>query len=131
MTTDTASIRKQATNSKKPETSFSENRCERCNAELTNERVSVRETLLNAACFLLLLAFLAPLGYVAEQWIQRHLDRPLRHPLWHEPLDNWGAAVIVPVSHVTMTAYKSLRTRAMAQSSSIDHSVLNCLSNLP
>jgi len=88
MTTDTASIRKQATNSKKPETSFSENRCERCNAELTNERVSVRETLLNAACFLLLLTFLAPLGYVAEQWIQRHLDRPLWHPLWHEPLDN-------------------------------------------
>lgn len=90
MTTDTVSTRPPAENEKKREASFSGNRCERCNADLTNERVSVRETLLNAACFLLLLVFLAPLGYVAEQWIQRHLDRQLWHPLLHEPLDNWG-----------------------------------------
>ena len=81
MTTDTASIQTQAENAKRPEASLEGNRCERCDAELKREGASIRETLLNAICFLLLLAILAPVGYFAERWIERHLDRPLWHPL--------------------------------------------------
>ena len=62
MTTDTASIQTRAENAKRPEASLEGNRCERCNAELKPEGASIRETLLNAICFLLLLAILAPVG---------------------------------------------------------------------
>jgi hypothetical protein len=83
MKADIGSIRKQATNAKKPEMSIHRNRCEHCDAELRSERPSVREILLNAICLLILLAILAPPGYFAEQWIERNLDCALRHPLWH------------------------------------------------
>jgi hypothetical protein len=65
MTADIVSIRKQATNSKKP------------NAVLEGERASVREIVLNAIRIFLLLAILAPVGYFAERWIERYRDRPL------------------------------------------------------
>lgn len=90
MRADIVSIRKLTANSKKPEVSLPRSRCEHCNAELRDERASVREIVLNAICLLILLAILVPVGYLAEQWIERHLDRPLWHPLWHEPLDDWG-----------------------------------------
>jgi hypothetical protein len=90
MRTDIVSIRKVATISKKPEASLPGDRCEHCNAELRRERASVGEIVLNAICLLILLAILAPVGYFAEQWIERHLERPLWHLPWHEPLDNWG-----------------------------------------
>lgn len=102
MTTDTASIQTRAENAKRPEASLAGNRCERCDAELKRERASIREILLKAICFLLLLAMLAPVGYFAERWIERHLDRPLWHPLWHEPLDDWGAltdCAALPLRH--------------------------------
>jgi hypothetical protein len=85
MTADTASIRKRTTNSKKPEGTLHRERCAHCNALLENQRASVREIVLNAICLLLLLAILVPVGYLAEQWIERYRDRPLWHPLWHEP----------------------------------------------
>jgi hypothetical protein len=86
MRADIVSIRKLATSSKKPEVSLHRNRCEHCKAELRNERASVREIVLNAICLFILLSILAPVGYFAEQWIERRLDRPL----WREPLDDWG-----------------------------------------
>jgi hypothetical protein len=96
MMTGTASIRTRAENAKRPEASLTGNRCD---AELKREGASIRETLLNAICFLLLLAILALVGYFAERWIERHLDRPLWHPLWHEPLDESGMrSQTVPLS---------------------------------
>jgi hypothetical protein len=90
MTADTVSIRKQATNSKEPETSLHRKRCERCNVVSENERASGRELVLNTIFFFLLLAILASADYLAAQWIEQYLDRPLWHPLWHESLDDWG-----------------------------------------
>jgi hypothetical protein len=81
MTVDTASIRKQVENAKKPETPLHQNRCESCNAEFKDESTSLREILLNAICLLIVLATLAPGGYLAVRWIEQHLDRPLWHPV--------------------------------------------------
>ena len=88
MTADTVSIRKQVENAKKPEAPPHRNRCESCNAELKDERVSLQEIVLNAVCLLIVLAILAPGEYLAVRGIERRLDHPLWHPLWHEPLDN-------------------------------------------
>ena len=90
MRTDIVSIRKMAASSKKPDAvSLDRDRCKHCNAELRNDRASVREIALNTICLLILLAILGSAGYVAEQWIDRHLDCPLWHPLWHERIDDW------------------------------------------
>ena len=105
MTADTASIRKQVENAMKPETPPHQNRCESCNAEFKDERTSLREILLNAICLLIVLATLAPGGYLAVRWIEQHLDRPLWHPLWYEPLDDWSAlsgSVDLALRHFTL-----------------------------
>ena len=91
MTADAVSIRKEVENAKKREAPPHRSRCESCNAELEDGRASLREIVLNVICLLVVLAILAPGGYLAARWIERRLDRPLWHPLWHEPLDNWGA----------------------------------------
>jgi hypothetical protein len=65
MTPDIVSIRKRAENAKKPEAYLHRNHCEHCNAEVNDQRASVREIVLNAICLPLLLAILLPVGYVA------------------------------------------------------------------
>jgi hypothetical protein len=92
MTPDTVSIDKQAENAKKPEAHLHRNCGEHCKAELRDESASSpREIVLNAICLLLLLASFTASGYVAVRWIERQMNRPLWHALWHEPLDDWGA----------------------------------------
>jgi hypothetical protein len=92
MKADLVSTHNQVATSRKPELGSNSIRCERCNAELGHHRATLRGIVLDAICLLVLLAILAPLGYLAEQWIYQHLDRPLRNPLWHEPLDDWGCS---------------------------------------
>lgn len=88
---DMLSTQDQAANSKRPEKSLHGVRCERCNAMIDQEKTTLPEIMLNALCLLVLLTLLVPLGYIAERWIEHHLDHPLWNPVWHEPLDSWGS----------------------------------------
>jgi hypothetical protein len=63
--------------------------CPHCGWQDPPVRSSVLEAALNVVCGVLLLAILAPVLYLSEQWIEHQAQKAIQSILWREQIENW------------------------------------------